>query len=206
MLKNMKIGQRLGLGFGAVLVMLIAVAGVGYWTLSATARTATHILEADWPLVEASFHTRFEALKLRQYEKDLFLNIGDAEKEAHYLNLWTENQKLVHDALADVEKYAMSDSDHETVRSMRADLGVYEEAMQQIIGRDPRQGHHDAPGRQRGDHGAQERRPPARGVGRRARVAARQGLHGARQGGHGLHVAQRVAHRSPSSSSRSGSA
>jgi methyl-accepting chemotaxis protein len=133
MLKNMKIGQRLGLGFGAVLVMLIAVAGVGYWTLSATARSATHILEADWPLVEAAFHVRFEALKLRQYEKDLFLNVGDAEKEAHYLTLWQDNQKQVHDALADVEKYALSDGDHDTARAMRADLGVYEEAMQQII-------------------------------------------------------------------------
>jgi methyl-accepting chemotaxis protein len=133
MLKNMKIGQRLGLGFGAVLVMLITVAGVGYWTLSATAKTATHILEADWPLVDATFRVRFETLKLRQYEKDLFLNVGDAEKEVHYLTLWGENQKLVHEALADVDKFALVESDHETVRTMRTDLGVYEEAMQQII-------------------------------------------------------------------------
>jgi methyl-accepting chemotaxis protein len=133
MLKNLKIGQRLSLGFGAVLAMLVTVAGVGYWTLSATARTAVHILEVDWPLVDATHRVRFESLKLRQYEKDLFLNIGDAEKEAHYLSLWTDNQKQVHEALSDVERLATLDGDHESVRSMRADVGIYEEAMHQVL-------------------------------------------------------------------------
>jgi methyl-accepting chemotaxis protein len=133
MLKNMKIGQRLALGFGAVLAMLIVVASVGYWTLSATTKTTIHILEIDWPLVDATHRVRFESLKLRQYEKDLFLNIGVPDKEAHYLGLWTENQKQVHEALADVERLATLDGDHEAVRSMRADLATYEEAMQQVI-------------------------------------------------------------------------
>jgi methyl-accepting chemotaxis protein len=133
MLKNLKIGQRLSLGFGAVLALLITVAGVGYWTLSATARTTLHILEVDWPLVDATHKVRLETLKLRQYEKDLFLNVGDADKEAHYLGLWNENQKQVHEAVGDVDRLATNDSDRETVRAMRADLGVYEEAMQQII-------------------------------------------------------------------------
>ena len=133
MLKNMKIGQRLGLGFGAVLAMLVVVAGFGTWMLSATAKATTHILEVDWPLVDATHRVRSEGGKLRQYEKDLFLNIGDAEKEAHYLGLWSENQRQVHEALADVDKLTTLDSDHEAVRSMQADLGVYEEAMQQVI-------------------------------------------------------------------------
>jgi methyl-accepting chemotaxis protein len=132
-MKNLKIGQRLSLGFGAVLAMLFTVAGVGYWTLSATARTATHILEVDWPLVAATHRVRFESLKLRQYEKDLFLNVGDAEKEAHYLGLWGDNQKQLHEAITEVEKLGTIEADHEAVRSMRADLGTYEEAMQQII-------------------------------------------------------------------------
>jgi methyl-accepting chemotaxis protein len=133
MLKNMKIGQRLSLGFGAVLAMLVTVAGVGYWTLSATAKTTLHILEVDWPLVDATQRVRSESLKLRQYEKDLFLNIGDSEKEAHYLGLWTDNQKQVHAALADVERLATLEGDHDAIRSMRADLGVYEEAMLQVL-------------------------------------------------------------------------
>ena len=34
MFSNMKIGQRLGLGFSAVLVLLAAVAGLGVWQMA----------------------------------------------------------------------------------------------------------------------------------------------------------------------------
>jgi methyl-accepting chemotaxis protein len=135
MLKDMKIGQRLGLGFGVVLAMLTLVAGVGYFTQASTAAVTTRILEADWPLVDASHHIRATTLKMRRYEKDLFLNIGNAEKEAEYLAHWTQHQKELHEDLANVERLATTETDRDVVRAMRADVVVYEEAMQKVLGR-----------------------------------------------------------------------
>jgi methyl-accepting chemotaxis protein len=129
----MKIGQRLGLGFGTVLAMLVTVAIVGYWNLSTTGATTTRILEADWPLIDATHAARGQTLKLRRYEKDLFLNVGNAEKQAEYLAHWTEHQKELHETLNDIERLSQTDADHATVRQMRADLGVYEEAMAKIV-------------------------------------------------------------------------
>jgi methyl-accepting chemotaxis protein len=135
MLKDMKIGQRLSLGFGAVLAMLITVAGVGYWSLSTTGATTTHILEVDLPLVDGAHHLRASTLKLRRYEKDLFLNIGNAEKEAEYLGHWQQYQKDLHDELNDVDKLATTESDRDTLRAMRVDVATYEEAMQKVLSR-----------------------------------------------------------------------
>jgi methyl-accepting chemotaxis protein len=135
MLKNMKIGQRLSLGFGSVLAMLVTVAAVGYWSLSTTAATTSHILEVDVPIVEGSHKIRAETLKLRRYEKDLFLNIGNAEKEAQYLAHWTEFQKELHDGLNEVEHLSTSDTDHDTIRAMRGDLTTYEDALHKVVAR-----------------------------------------------------------------------
>ncbi len=135
MLKDMKIGQRLSLGFGVVLTMLMTVAAVGYFSLSSTSGLTTHILEADWPLVDTSHHIRATTLKMRRYEKDLFLNVGNAEKEAEYLAHWQQYQKELHEQLNDVDKLATSESDHDAVRAMRADTATYEDAMQKILAR-----------------------------------------------------------------------
>jgi methyl-accepting chemotaxis protein len=134
-MKDMKIGQRLSLGFGIVLAMLTTVAAVGYWSLSSNGATTTHILEADVPLVDATHKTRGETLKLRRYEKDLLLNIGNAQKEAEYFQHWSDHQKALHEALNEVERLASTDSDHETVRAMRADLASYEDALGKVLAR-----------------------------------------------------------------------
>jgi methyl-accepting chemotaxis protein len=135
MLKNMKIGQRLSLGFGVVLVMLMTVAAVGYYNLTATAGIATHILEADAPLVELAHRVRSETLELRRFEKDQFLNIGNAEKEAEYATKWSDQQKRLHERLAEVDRLTTSEVDHEAVRAMRQDATIYEEALQKVIAR-----------------------------------------------------------------------
>jgi methyl-accepting chemotaxis protein len=133
MLKNMKIGQRLGLGFGTVLAMLVSVATVGYWSLVSTAGITTHILEVDSPLVELAHRVRADTLELRRFEKDMFLNMGNAEKEAEYFAKWSDQKKKLHDALDDVDHLATAEADHDAARAMRADATAYEEALSKVI-------------------------------------------------------------------------
>jgi methyl-accepting chemotaxis protein len=134
MLKNMKIGQRLSLGFGSVLAMLVTVASVGYWSLGSTAAITTHILEVDAPLVELAHRVRADTLELRRFEKDIFLNMGNAEKEAEYVAKWTDQKTKLHEALADVDHLATSEADRDTARTMSQDATAYEEALQKVLG------------------------------------------------------------------------
>jgi methyl-accepting chemotaxis protein len=93
MLKDVKIGRRLGLGFGSVLLLTGTVCAAAYWGLTTMDAMAREVLQVAYPLVERSQQARASTLSLRRFEKDGFLNIGNAEKQAEYLDKWTEQKQ-----------------------------------------------------------------------------------------------------------------
>src|SRR5687768_15865462 len=121
----MAIGRRMALAFGSLLALMVTVAGVGYWGLDVTAGLAQKILAVDATLVEHSQRARSNTLGLRRFEKDLFLNIGDPDKERDYLAKWTEERDKLRQRLDTLDKVASVD-DREVIGHMRRDLGVYE--------------------------------------------------------------------------------
>jgi methyl-accepting chemotaxis protein len=133
MLKDMKIGRRLGLGFGAVLALVLIVAAVGYWNLQSTANIAMRILENDAPLVEMAYRVRADTLEMRRFEKDMLLNMGNAEKEADYSAKWSDWHQRLQQQLTEVDRLATADADHETVRVMRQEAAAYDEALQKVL-------------------------------------------------------------------------
>jgi len=133
MLKDMKIGKRLALGFGLVLVLMGTVSAAGYWGLETVAGLAKDILKVSSPLVEHSQRARANTLGLRRYEKDYFLNIGAAEKEADYLAKWKDQKKRLDERLDELEKLTQTDADRDVIRAMRKDANVYEEGFQKVV-------------------------------------------------------------------------
>jgi methyl-accepting chemotaxis protein len=133
MLKDVKIGRRLGLAFGAVLLLTGAVCVAAYWGLSTMDAMAKEVLKVAYPLVAQSQQARSSTLALRRFEKDTFLNIGQAEKEAEYLDKWTEQKQVLDESLAALDKLVQSDADRDTVRSMRADATSYEGGFHKVV-------------------------------------------------------------------------
>jgi methyl-accepting chemotaxis protein len=133
MLKNMRIGKRLSLGFGLILALIAGVATAGYWGLERVAGLAHEILKVSSPLVEHSERARATTLGLRRFEKDYFLNIGSPDKEADYLAKWKDQKKRLEERLDELERLAQSESDREIVRSMRKDANSYEEGFQRVL-------------------------------------------------------------------------
>ena len=80
MLKDVKIGRRLGLAFGSVLLLTGAVCAAAYWGLTTMDSMAREVLKVAYPLVAQSQQARSSTLALRRFEKDSFLNIGQAEE------------------------------------------------------------------------------------------------------------------------------
>jgi methyl-accepting chemotaxis protein len=133
MLKSMAIGKRLALAFGSLLLLMIVVAGVGYWGLERTANLARRILAVDAALVEHSQAARAGTLALRRFEKDLFLNVGSADKETEYLGKWNEHRDALRDRLERLGRIATADADREAVSSMKKDLASYEVGVMKAV-------------------------------------------------------------------------
>jgi len=125
MKKEMSIGVRLGAGFGALLIMMLAVAGTGYWGFDRIVGSTLGIMNTEAALSADAENVRAHVLGLRRFEKDSFINMADVEKRQSYVAKWKkEHEELVADFKA-IEPIAQRTGDVETVAAMRTALETY---------------------------------------------------------------------------------
>ena len=84
----MKIGARLFLGFGVVLLLAVVTGILGYWGVHSVSGTVSKKLQTDARLSQQASLSRSYVLGLRRFEKDLYLNIGKKDKEEEYFKKW----------------------------------------------------------------------------------------------------------------------
>jgi methyl-accepting chemotaxis protein len=135
MLQQMSIGKRLFAAFTIVLAFLLVVAGVGQWGLAKSATTAERVLDVEFPINAAANDGHIAVLELRRFEKDYFINIGDATKQAEYLGKWTDSRKAFEDQLTAIEKLPITPQIREEVRDMRGGVAEYASAFQAVTRR-----------------------------------------------------------------------
>jgi len=133
MFRDWKIGKRLTLAFGLTLVLVGIVATTGFWGLTRMASTVTTILNSDARLMAAAASAQARTLDLRRYEKDTFLNVGDAAAITDYTTKWDKSYRDLIDELDRLDKLAVTAEDKETARSMRTDLNAYVNGFQFIV-------------------------------------------------------------------------
>ncbi|MBN1829315.1 MAG: MCP four helix bundle domain-containing protein [Deltaproteobacteria bacterium] len=128
-LTNKTVGARLGIGFGMVSLLLIAVGGIGYWSSDLISKTAIHefkdMMATDAAISEHSARARANVLGLRRYEKDIYLNIGSKEKEEAYLNKWKEQQEHLQARIQDLGKAVTSRQDVDALNKMKSEMAAY---------------------------------------------------------------------------------
>ncbi len=134
MFKNMKIGMRLGIGFGFLLVMLIGIALSGYWGVGSISNMTVTMLQGDSSVAEHASRARANVLGLRRYEKDMFINIGNREKEEEYLKKWKEQFEHLTARVKDAEKTATLKQDIDHLQSMKTELASYEGGFMKVLG------------------------------------------------------------------------
>lgn len=139
MFRDWKIGKRLTLAFGLTLVLVGIVATTGFWGLTRMATTVTTILNGDARLMASAASAQAHTLDLRRFEKDTFLNVGDAAAVTDYTNKWDKSYRDLLDDLDRLDKLAVTAEDKETVRSMRTDLNAYINGFQ-FVARDVKDG------------------------------------------------------------------
>jgi methyl-accepting chemotaxis protein len=94
-MKNLRIGTRLALAFGAMLVITFGVAFAGYRSIDLITSVTMNMLNGEAEVARLADDAQALGLNLRRFEKDYLLNIGDAAKEGEYSRKWSDDlQKL----------------------------------------------------------------------------------------------------------------
>ncbi|MBJ6800455.1 methyl-accepting chemotaxis protein [Geomonas propionica] len=132
MLKNMKIGTRLLLSFGLVVLLLAGIAGTGYWGVKESENTIVNILDTEAKIAEHAARARSNVVGMRRYEKDMFLNIADAKQVGEYYAKWKEEETKLNERLADLEKVVHSKEDVEQVKTIKDNFLSYKAGFAKV--------------------------------------------------------------------------
>jgi methyl-accepting chemotaxis protein len=88
MFSKLTIGTRLYIGFCIVLLFIVVIGGASYWGMGKMAFYINDLANVDGTLMDNSQRSRANINMMRRYEKDLFMNIGDAGKMEDYKKKW----------------------------------------------------------------------------------------------------------------------
>src|SRR5437867_1069881 len=133
MLKNMMIGKRLGMAFGLLLALMVAVAGAGYWGTRAATTLALRVLKTESPIVDLAQQARAHTLGLRRFEKDVFLNIGDAAKVDDYATKWNGQRTSFEERLTALDQLETDTAGQQTLATMRQEMAAYLDGFNRVL-------------------------------------------------------------------------
>src|SRR5947207_1013860 len=133
MFRNLKIGKRLGLAFGLLLLLMAGAAGAAYFGMSSIGAETLDMLRTDARLERASNRTQVNTLEMRRFEKDTFLNMADSQKMDDYFKKWNEQREQLNLHLEEIEKYSVRKEDQDHVALMRSQVSAYEAGFNQVV-------------------------------------------------------------------------
>ncbi len=125
MFKKSTIAQRIYAAFAAIGLLVIALALISISTLADITKQATVDIEQDNKMASLAFVIQRESLQLRRYEKDFFLNIGKAEKQAGYIEKWQSVYADVESGIREAQNGAQSAEQSELLKQMLVGLVDY---------------------------------------------------------------------------------
>jgi methyl-accepting chemotaxis protein len=134
MIKDMKIGTRLFVSFGLVLLMLVLVAASGFWGVKTGESTIVNLLDTDGKLAQNSARARADILEMRRFEKDIFLNMGAADKVQDYYKKWSDAAEKSNERVAELEKVAVDPADKEKIGVIKENSKLYQAGFGKVYG------------------------------------------------------------------------
>lgn len=100
-LSNFSVGNRLLFGFGVVLAMACLMWTAAWFGISGMMEETRHILQGSNKMMALSGLARADSIMLRQYEKDIFININTPAKVEEYKRKWSETRERLIARVAD---------------------------------------------------------------------------------------------------------
>ncbi len=140
MLTNMKISTRLFTGFAIVLLFMIATGITSVIGMRTMMSQLHNVTEIHGNLMQNGIRARANINRMRRYEKDLFMNIGDAGKVDDYKKKWDDALERANKLIDASNKllmdpgYPESDrvKDKETLANIKKQVDTYAAGFNKI--------------------------------------------------------------------------
>jgi len=120
--------------FGIMLFLLLAVAASGYWGMNMIDDEVSKDLDSDGVIAQHAGRARANVLGLRRFEKDVFMNIGSADKVENYYKKWDEEKTSVEERVKTLEKAAVEQKDKDQIKLIKENLVVYAGGFNKVYG------------------------------------------------------------------------
>src|SRR5581483_5175795 len=134
MFKNLTIGQRLGLGFGLILLLMFIAVGASYYGTFRIYDSTSSVLQNEEKMAQFAANVRGDVQGMRRYEKDILLNIGHPDKVEESIKLWQESERKAYEGILALEKLPLKQDDRPIVSSMKDNFTIYVEGMNGVLG------------------------------------------------------------------------
>ena len=92
-LANLKVGTRLALGFGVVLLGLLVLAGTAWYAVDAQSDAASEALDVHVRFTTSVLRVRVQVANQRRFERDMVIHATDSEAVRRDWNAWQETGK-----------------------------------------------------------------------------------------------------------------
>ncbi|WP_079419401.1 methyl-accepting chemotaxis protein [Thiomonas intermedia] len=129
MFQNFKIGTRLGIGFGTMVALLIALAAIAVWSVQSMKRATDEATRTAWPQAHSVSEIRSAAIQMASDCRDLLLTQDAAERTQIQNKIQTSEQA----AQADLQKLSgevRSDRSRQLLAQTATRLQTFDQAMQ----------------------------------------------------------------------------
>ncbi|HEX5684555.1 MAG TPA: methyl-accepting chemotaxis protein [Ideonella sp.] len=121
----MRIGMRLGLMVGGVLLMMAALVGTGIWGLNALHGMTRDAMEQDVALAQHAADLQILVLQERRFEKDAFINLADADKRNGYVKKWQDAGARLQATLDKAKALSLPEQDKADLTQIGASYKAY---------------------------------------------------------------------------------
>ena len=130
--KNSRISTRIGGLVTLLLLLLTVVGGVGMLALHNLSSASTSFIEKEFAAGDAVGDVRTEMIQLRRHEKDILINLGNAEAMQKYLKAWQDTQGVLKAKLERLDTLAVGLGIVEPLAQLRKSLGTYEQVFTKV--------------------------------------------------------------------------
>src|SRR5205814_1149589 len=112
--------------------LLTVVGAIGLLGLRSVTTASTGFIEREFVASDAMGDLRAEMISLRRHEKDILINLGNAEAMQKYLASWKESNKVMRSKLAQMDTLGASLGIAQPLTALHGALDEYESVFSKV--------------------------------------------------------------------------
>ena len=123
---NFRVSTRLTLGFGLVVLGALLLAATGWYGIQRQSQVTAVAIDRDMEFARSVARMRAAVQEMRRYEKEMLLNVGNAEGLQQARRRHGENRGEIDELLATTHINATSDEERERLDQLASMLQNYD--------------------------------------------------------------------------------